>query len=607
MRPQRQTSPLFFYKLKRQLSRLSIKRKIIITYILLILLPCAGIGSFFYGSYIRIIEEKSVKDTMQLNTQLNKTIDQYMMDADGITKLFMNNDQITEVLLKFPRDSDNAPDLFERRKIDAFITEAFRTKPNIQGVFVVTPNNIMFNQQKYGALKENYVEYVQDWRETLDKSGQDFILLPSHQPDILTYRHDLPHVVSFIRNLKDYNGISLGLICINLETKLLQDTLQDVKYTLRSEMIIGDSQGNLVYPSQDLLTERETFFYGGIMEKTGDAENGYLNVLVDKTDYFVSYSHSSFTNWRLIHIIPYHELLAESEKVKNKAILLFGLFFLLFLLGVIFFSRYLTKPLVVLSRSMRQADAGNLKVQVKVHTEDEVGALGESFNAMIRNLDRTIRENYELRILKMEAELSALQDQLNPHFLYNTLDMIGMTAVMNGDYQASEMMSMLGEMLRYTVHNDQWIVPAKAEIDYIRNYVKLQSHRLNDVEFVFELAEATLAHKILKLSIQPLIENCIVHGFRGGRKGVVSIHSILHKDRISFVIEDNGIGMNTQELETVRKRLHESRSEDRSSGIGLYKTNKRIKMAFGEPYGIQIRSTQGKGTTVEVTFPLNGS
>lgn len=607
MRPQRQTSLLFFHKLKRQLSRLSIKRKIIFTYILLILLPCAGIGSFFYGSYIRIIEDKSVKDTLQLNTQLNKTIDQYMMDADGITKLFMNNDQITEVLLKFPRDSDNVPDLFERRKIDAFITEAFRTKPNIQGVFVVTPNNIMFNQQKYGALKENYVEYVQVWREALDESGQDFILLPSHQPDILTYRNNLPHVVSFIRNLKDYNGISLGLICINLETKLLQNSLQDVKYTLRSEMIIGDSQGNLVYPSQDLLTEKETLFYGGIMEKTGNAENGYLNVLVDKTDYFVSYSHSSFTNWRLIHIIPYHELLAESEKVKNKAILLFGLYFLLFLLGMIFFSRYLTKPLVVLSRSMRQADAGNLKVQVKVHTEDEVGALGESFNAMIRSLDRTITENYELRILKMEAELSALQDQLNPHFLYNTLDMIGMTAVMNGDYQASDMMSMLGEMLRYTVHNDHWIVPAQAEFDYIHNYVKLQRHRLNEVEFVFEIAEAALEHKILKLSIQPLIENCIVHGFRGGKKGVVSVRSILYEDRILFLIEDNGIGMNAQELEAVRKGLHESRPGDSSSGIGLFKTHKRIKMVFGEPYGIQIRSTTGKGTTVEVAFPSNGS
>ncbi len=232
---------------------------------------------------------------------------------------------------------------------------------------------------------------------------------------------------------------------------------------------------------------------------------------------------------------------------------------------------------------------------------------------ILRQLCNYFQETSIAEVMKNEAEMHALQNQINPHFLYNTLDVIRSRAMRYGNNDVAEMVEALGLQFRYCINRFGEMATLQQELDHVNNYLLIQKYRMGDryqFHTVLEDEEAVLSCRMPVLTLQPIIENALQHGIRSLiRGGIITLKVCLKGNRVEITVEDNGIGMSRKELQAVRESLHgQEEIPDKSSrgaprGIALKNVNKRIKFYYGERYGLDITSTEGVGTSVLITFP----
>jgi two-component system sensor histidine kinase YesM len=273
------------------------------------------------------------------------------------------------------------------------------------------------------------------------------------------------------------------------------------------------------------------------------------------------------------------------------------------------FIAYITRPIITLQRFMKRVEKGDFNVQMSIKRRDEIGDLSKGFNSMVTEIRKLIHSEYNLRILRKEAELNALQAQINPHFLYNTLDSLRGIAIYERAYKAASMVENLSYLLRYSLNKDGYVVTLAAEIENVKKYVDIQNLRFNNkYDIIFEVEPSFMDVRILRLTLQPIVENSIIHGLEGKKgKGriIVKVSSI--EDNIIIEVIDDGLGMDDQKLTEVNQHL---RSENighsivKGGKVGIFNVNERIKHYFGDKYGIEISSIKGKGTEVRIKIPF---
>jgi two-component system sensor histidine kinase YesM len=252
---------------------------------------------------------------------------------------------------------------------------------------------------------------------------------------------------------------------------------------------------------------------------------------------------------------------------------------------------------------MKLVEKGDFEVKIKINSRNEVGQLARTFNNMARRVKRLINEVYVDKIKQKDLELQMLQNQINPHFLYNTLETIHMVAEINNDSEASQMSRSLGRILRYGISKGNEIVTVKQELDHLNDYILLQKVRFSRLyEIIVNVDENIYENRIIKIILQPLVENAIYHGLasksHGGR---IEILGYSRDDCIIFEVSDNGSGMDDKQVTTINNYLNGLDSSLNS--IGLINIHKRIQLYYGSEYGIEVRSTLGVGTSVIVILP----
>lgn len=302
--------------------------------------------------------------------------------------------------------------------------------------------------------------------------------------------------------------------------------------------------------------------------------------------------------WRLALLVPQSYYLSGMTQV--------GLIFLISALvmaalgglAVYALTHPLTKPIYALAAAMEDFGRGNLKARSTVTTQDEIGMLSETFNQMVEDMHRLYITAYEKELMRQDTELRALQMQINPHFLYNTLDTINWTARFHGADQVGDMACSLGNLLRYSLAPGDFTVLAR-EITALRDYLAIQNVRYGEkMTVLLDVPDSFGNIDIPKLMIQPIVENAIVHGIEEKLDdGQIHIWVELEGEDLLLHIDDDGVGMTE---ETARSLLEEQKGRDfrRSSHIGVYNVHRRIQMYYGEEYGVTIQSRPGEGTRV---------
>jgi len=260
---------------------------------------------------------------------------------------------------------------------------------------------------------------------------------------------------------------------------------------------------------------------------------------------------------------------------------------------------------------MKVVQTGNLDVTFPVRSRDEVGLVGSAFNRMIIRVKSLIDDVYTAGQRKNEAELEALQNQINPHFIYNTLESIRMTAVLNDDVEVSHMTQLLGKLLRYGMGTGTETVPLTKELEHLEMYMQLLNYRYgNRFELRIDSGTVDLKLPVMKLLFQPIVENAVYHGLDESKSSMtIAINYEQVGNTHSFKISDDGVGMSEATLKNLRMRLNTANAapDVGGKGIGLRNVNERLKILFGEGYGISIHSELGVGTDVVVRLPISAA
>lgn len=435
----------------------------------------------------------------------------------------------------------------------------------------------------------------------------------SHQMTLEAVHKDLyfsninDKVITIKRNLFDVTSVVtvdnyLGTIYLDISEDVIGQQLSRLNLGSRSGFYIIDKNGEEIYKSENQVP----------IQKMGkqillEAGNGQGHLIEDEDSYYMIQKNRS-GGWVSILRVHKGDILENVEQTRQYILitLLLSSVFLLFLYFLM--SKRISIPIRNLKNGMEKIQKGNLAVRVPVTSRDEVGVLAEGLNQMASQLEEYIDRVYVAEIKQREAELNALKSQIRPHYLYNTLDVIRMTAVKNDDSQAAEMIESLARQLRYLIGEKNDSVSLERELDNIRDYFKLIRIKFeNRLEIKISVSDKLKTVRVPKLVLQPVVENSVKHGLRQKEgNGNVWITANLQKEILVLTVMDDGCGMEPDTLARLQEKLvagADKRETLENGGIGLLNVQERIWKKYGEPYGLEIQSTLGMGTIVMIKVP----
>lgn len=405
-------------------------------------------------------------------------------------------------------------------------------------------------------------------------------------------------ILSFTSPMKDlsdgtYNR-TLALIKIDVDAALIFEESLVTNYSSDYQFAIRDGKNNILFASHEQFTaqlDNDTMQNRDAIEHLTSGE-----VLIRKP--------VEKLNGEVLFLFPDFEIEQKTKAVFSKvvtfviAIIIFT-FVMSYLMSLI-----LMKRLRRFIRKMDSVKEGKLEITEYIEGRDEIAIIDSQFNTMVRRLNEVIQENYIQGLYKKRAELSVLQNQINPHFLFNTLESINSMASIMEAREISAVTESLGDMLRYSINISDSLVPLSNELNNIVHYVNIQNVRFDDRFLLsIQIAEHLQNVKVLKLILQPIVENAILHAFRG-RRGVgrIEVTAEQQDGQLRLVISDNGIGMSSEVLQHLNNTL--ASSEHHSDSIGLHNVHSRVHLTFGQQYGVQIESVPGVGTKVAIVMPF---
>ena len=416
------------------------------------------------------------------------------------------------------------------------------------------------------------------------KSDEMFTVLPLHKTNAT-------EVFSVIRKLRSYEDMKVnGIVRIDMKKRLLDEICSKTRMKQDTVMLFDKNRkmfysfGN--YPEKNVIKMLEETIYPGTGSFQIHPQGERLNV---------SQLYSPYLDMYIAYLVPQDVLMKDLNFLGRIAVFLVLLGGGLGIGLAIGSARVMSRGVSKVMEGMRQAEAGNLDVEIQVEGNDEIGIIAEGLNHMVKQMKILLEEKAQIEIKKKEADMMMLQRQIRPHFLYNTLDGIRMKALLNQDMDTADMIEKLSLLLRRTTDIKTDYVTVQEELEYVRYYIELQNIRFRyKFQLMQDIPEPIKNLTIPKFSLQPLIENAVHHGLEKRRQNRQIRIEAREEDGIVFiVVKDNGQGINRERLEEIRQTLNQPDMRE-SEHIGLNNINIRLKLLYGKEYGLSIDSEEGK-------------
>ncbi|WP_162987254.1 cache domain-containing sensor histidine kinase [Metabacillus litoralis] len=573
--------------------------KLMITYMILTVIPISIIGYIAYSQYTKSIEKQVGEYIPKLLEQANENIENQLNEVRQLPDALYNSSQVIEVLRKdsFQNKSTILKDEF---LVNSYLSRTYINGGNsdILGVFLLSKNRL-FTSTKTSftglGLESSSLPYGQD----IELNGREEIILP-YQTN-LEFKGNPPFIV-LMRQLRDYeNQENLGTILIAIDLSFFEKALNNLKEDKNSNIWITDPDGRIIYHTNPTLIGE----YDQKNESYPNINGSFKTTLLDE-NHLISTEGFHQYDWRVFHSIALKDLTKETDAVRYGTIIAFIIVVFLSIVISIILAWNVSNPLKKLTKLMKQVEKGNFNVDLSIHSRDEIGTLAKSFNSMITEINTLIKKNYKIELRQKNAELYALQSQINPHFMYNTLETIGYAVEEEETESVIKMVTLLGKMLRYSLNNKDKVVPISFELTHTTNYLTIQKFRFED-RISFEINENVNTNQfyIPKFIMQPIIENSIKYGLDQHETCIIIITIDKTSDNeIVIRIKDNGPGINEKVLEKLNTSLRKDPMAGRDSSFGLINVHARISMIFGEPYGLEVNSRTYEGTEVILKLPM---
>ena len=548
--------------------------------------------------------------------------------ANVVRQISLNIDdhiqQIQSLLISLAMDSEfeaameeaaKSPGDIELSSLHKLYEKMLKTqliRQDIKGLYVFDCYGEAYYVSTSPSLTRGFNLQTESWYKELEETKGVFVV-SSHIPE--RYLVDKTEVFSVVQRLNSVvEDRPMATIVADVELDLFSNIISNIAPSSKCVVLITNANGELVYSNygtdiSGTIAEQIYNTIEGTAVFKDSAEGSFALPYDEKI--VVDYTTSQETGWKIICYSDWEEISKITQSLQNRTIFLIVIMVTVAAICTILAIRSQFRVLNNLKYGMARVIDGNYEIQVSPKTDDEIGDLCETFNTMTNRLnyyfntvDRLEKEKQKDALRIVQAELTALQAQINPHFIYNALETISMMAEINDDYEASQMATSLGKLFHASVKGGAMITVAE-ELECLENYIYIQKIRFsNKFDVIFEIPEELRCYLIPKLTMQPLVENSIHHGLeQKNGKGRIVIRGKQDGTDLLLEISDDGVGMAEEELAAVQTMLNNSGTEN-SQSIGLSNVNQRIRLHFGDPtYGLTLQSVQGKGTTITVRIP----
>ncbi|ASA19831.1 cache domain-containing sensor histidine kinase [Paenibacillus donghaensis] len=578
------------------LKRMKIFHRLVLFMLLVISVVCAGflvVTTISFRTYDEMLYE-------QASRAMNLSVSGIENEIGNIEKLSMNmalDSRIQEQLISIQGGISSYERSVRTTDFKNKIMQYMFSEDSISSIRFLNTSGYDFlvGQNKVTNQEEQIAEII---RTAHEKEGSGVWIEPENiDAGLISARE--------VRSIFEPILEPLGTLIFRIDFQKLVERHFRPTSSPTTELFVMSNSGVLYRPK----AER---FQGFEVEKIAlPGKYGSLLQQFEGKSYFLAYKHSSTTGWKYISLIPYDDVFQEKKSLRNTIWLIAAILVVVACSISYLFARSFTRPIDQLARQMRSAEKGDFSASLvdirAVSQMDEIGYLHKRFNSMIRNIQQLIDENYKKQIVIKDTEYRALQAQINPHFLYNTLNSINWMARMRNEEVISTMVESLSQLLRGAMDNKRTMVTVREEIELIKGYMYIQKVRYGKrIDFEVEVQEEAMDSQIPKFALQPIVENAVYHAV-DQVAGVcrITLHSetASNGEDLVFMVTDDGPGMDKAYLERLRTLDYEAKG----TGIGLRNIHERLQLAFGESYGIGIESVLGEGTCVRITIPRGGS
>ena len=527
----------------------------------------------FVKLYRKDMEENAITSSEQAVVQVKNTVANYTEDMRDIMQMICENIQ---------KDEEEA---------NEFFGNLLKIRPDVVAVTSYDLNGKLQRCWSGGQkLKEKYLKNLSYVKDLTDESDGMLNITKPHVESLFVDYY--PWVVTISRKMKDASGNEIQ-VAVDISFYNIASYVDEVGIGQHGYCYIADDNGSIVYhPQQQLI-------YAELKEEKHDVmEDGtYI-----KSNVIYTVKSLENCDWHIVGVCYVDEMITSKvERVVSSlvvilVIVLFGTCFM----GSVF-SRWFSKPITQLVTAMSEFEGDNGEfVYQPVHGTQEIDALSDSFEHMVIRNQKLMEKVRQEEISLRKTELKALQAQINPHFLYNTLDAIAWLCEEERNEDAVKMVNALARLFRISISRGHELIPIEKELQHAQSYLQIQNFRYkNQFMYSFDVDETCLSYLCNKITLQPIIENAIYHGMdRMVDEGMIKIGIHQDPNRIIFTVEDNGVGMTEEQCREVLKKEPGDRA-----GIGIKNVNDRIKIYFGDEYGLTIQSELDVGTCVTITMP----
>lgn len=579
------------------MKHMSFRMKLTLVFIVTAMIEGAIIGSLsFFHSRDMVVKNKKqeMSDTInRIDVNINVKV-RYIMEI-------LDNAAANQLVQAACVPGWDAEEEGARRTyLDDYCKSLVRSVGEQMDISIITRSGIMYTTAAGKTGPEVSEKVLGSYFEAMG-DREDKAVWVGIMPKLVSLSKEDGQAVTVVRAIRDENqGEVLGMAVIELDPDMFSNLLLGNQGLFQYQyLFIADQKGQVICSNpkvnngwQEEINER---FDRGIRR---------FQLTWQGKEYYVCGQYNGITGWKSYSVIPVAGLFPQAGDLY-KAIWLVGIVSTIGIAAAIALLVYaMARPIKRLSRAMEQVQKGDFAVRVPNRRKDEIGELTESFNYMLDEINTLIRQVYQEKIAQKNAEVQALQAQINPHFLYNTLDSVNWMLIDRGEMDISDIIISLGSLMRYSIEDEQAFVPLEREMEYVLCYLKLQKNRLEDrLEYEVEAETGLESWKIPKLILQPLVENAITHGIEPGkRKGKIRISARDQGEEILITVEDNGQGMTSEQLKHLKEEVPDGERDGRT-GIGVRNVDRRLRLHYGDQYGLTIESRYGEGTAVRFLIP----
>lgn len=545
---------------------------------------------FFYIYSAEIISQKTLEQTSETVEQFSNSLDNYMTLMSNKMEILADSPVIQEELNAAPGEVNIESDSFYSRNKQI-------RRMMIQSYSSVTMNDM----ELYGMNGASY--YFSVWSQKRKIEDEDGLFRKADEARgkwVVVDREgddDTLHLIKLVKDLQTYTPI--GYVRIGLKRDYIDKMAGSMSFGSNGSTIILNGKKSVISGRIDdvLMTcmQKETAPKGSFIYEEG------------KERYTAVYVHSNVTDWNTIGLIPMEYINKDLAGIRNISLILILLGIAIGILVSMQMARGLVSPIEDTANALECFSKGDFDVRLSENRMDEIGKMNVVFNQTIQDIKELMQKVTQAEILAKEMEFKTLQSQMNPHFLYNTLDAINWMAYKKGEMEICNLVSAISNLMRVSISNKQSIITLEQELEYVKDYLYIQHVRYKDrFETVYDIDEVLLAQAIPKLVVQPIVENAIIHGFeKSQNKNALFISAVRKGNDMNIIVRDTGSGMTEEKADSLLKEPVAEKGSGNAShtNLGMYAVHKRLQFLYGENYGLMVQSKAGEGTTVILNLP----